>query len=81
MSDFLVCTYCGLAAANFINKGKKQNHKLHCPCYLGAVYCDKTCQKKDWKRHKKHCTYRLLQKDLELPAELSKIVCRFAAED
>ena len=81
MGEFLVCTYCGLSVANFKEKRKKKSYKRHCPCYSTVVYCDRVCQKKDWRRHEESCKYKLLQAHLELPDQLIKIVCHFAADD
>ena len=80
MVAYLTCTYCGLSVANMTRGGRKQSYRLHCQC-IEVVYCDKTCQKKDWARHKRHCRYRLLYKEKELPEEITKMVCRFAAKE
>ena len=81
MTDFLACSYCGFPVANLMEEGKKKSYKQHCPCYSKTAYCDKVCQKKDWRKHKKSCKHQLLQVCLGFPDELIKKVCHFAADD
>lgn len=38
--------------------GNNQGEKLTCSGCKNAYYCNKDCQKKHWKQHKKYCTFK-----------------------
>ena len=38
--------------------GNNKGLKLSCSSCKNAYYCDKECQKKHWKQHKKYCTFK-----------------------
>ena len=42
---------------------KTPETKLKCVCG-GVVYCDKTCQRADWKRHKSDCPPFVVRQDM-----------------
>ena len=50
LSTFKICYICGKGEDDFVVQ------KNYCPCKK-AIYCSSECQRKDWKEHKKVCTY------------------------
>ena len=62
------CTYCGFAIARW--------HPLHCQCWR-AVYCDRLCQRRDWRKHKATCIWCAIKDTTSLPLEMITLVCKF----
>jgi len=48
---FACCGYCGFLVAS-------ARIPRHCPCEEHIVYCDQTCQARDWLRHRQGCSLR-----------------------
>ena len=49
-------------------------------CIIPHVfYCDKTCQKRDWRHHKPECAWIVLT-EFELPAEVIMSICKFKSD-
>jgi len=54
----IVCSFCGLPQTTVTNF-----EKFKCPC-KSTRYCNKICQKKHWKKHRKNC--KRLIKEMKL---------------
>ena len=66
------CTYCGFAIA--------RKHPSRCQCWA-AIYCDRLCQRRDWRQHKATCIWYAIKKNTSnlprLPPESVSLVCKF----
>ena len=57
-ADALSCSTCGTPQTETMTLLKCQQCK-------SVQYCDKTCQKKHWKKHKKECKHLMAEKKLK----------------
>ena len=65
------CSFCGFA------RGIAGN-LLRCGC--GTVYCDRVCQKLDYRQHHEGCRANALKqvmRESQLPKQLQKLVLQF----
>lgn len=56
-----VCAHCDKAGDTPLSQ---------CSCCQGVAYCDQTCQKNDWKRHREWCKARQASKRCDICAEV-----------
>jgi hypothetical protein len=75
--EFLVGSR-GLGIPCWKPRGRPVRRPHGCGC-RHVFYCDKTCQKRDWRHHKPECAWIVLT-EFELPAEVIMSICKFKSD-